>query len=405
MAYFAPFIDAAGLHTPTYQDIEDYYVLNAGIIFGQDIYLGNDSQDFQMIAAFAKIAYETMQMGVLAYNQRSPQTATGAGFDTVFALNGGKRKGATASICSVTLTGVPYTVITNGIIADPSGNQWDLPPSVVLDNAGHATVTAVCEVLGSITAAIGDLTRIVTPTNGWNSVTNAAAATIGQPIEQDSAAKARQVQSVAVPSQSLVDGIRGSLLAIENVITAQVYENDEGIYKTEINGAVNNIVQPGGTGFPEHSLTCVVKGGDPVIVANVINVKKTPGGYTNGDQTQIVYSADGTPNTIRFYNAISTDIYISLSIVALPSYSSDIGNQIRQALLTFVNSLGCGQKVYNSELVQVVLSVNTIVGKPFFKLTALTAGFTSGSLGTSDLVPDFQHYGVTDTGKITLAVS
>ena len=44
MAYTAPFIDDAGLHVPSYIDIRDDLIEQFKQIYGQDIYLENDSQ-------------------------------------------------------------------------------------------------------------------------------------------------------------------------------------------------------------------------------------------------------------------------------------------------------------------------------------------------------------------------
>lgn len=58
MAYFAPYIDDAGLHIPTYQDIKDDLVTEAKKIFGEDIYLENDSMDYEYISAIALKMYD-----------------------------------------------------------------------------------------------------------------------------------------------------------------------------------------------------------------------------------------------------------------------------------------------------------------------------------------------------------
>ena len=75
MTYFAPYIDDAGLHIPTYGDIRDDLVAQFKAIYGQDIYLENDSQDYQMISAFALKTYDTMQLLQVVYNNHSPKTA------------------------------------------------------------------------------------------------------------------------------------------------------------------------------------------------------------------------------------------------------------------------------------------------------------------------------------------
>lgn len=58
MSYQAPYIDEAGLHIASYNDIRDSLLENMKQIFGQDIYLENDSQDYQMISAFALMLYD-----------------------------------------------------------------------------------------------------------------------------------------------------------------------------------------------------------------------------------------------------------------------------------------------------------------------------------------------------------
>ena len=52
----------------SYHDIRDSLMEDMKRIFGQDIYLENDSQDYQLISAFALMLYDTQQALLLAYN-------------------------------------------------------------------------------------------------------------------------------------------------------------------------------------------------------------------------------------------------------------------------------------------------------------------------------------------------
>ena len=52
MAYYSPYIDNTGIHVPTYEDIRDDLIASMKQIFGQDIYLADDSQDYQQICIF-----------------------------------------------------------------------------------------------------------------------------------------------------------------------------------------------------------------------------------------------------------------------------------------------------------------------------------------------------------------
>ena len=143
MAYFAPYIDDAGLHVPTYADIRDDLIDDFKKIYGDDLYLGNDSQDYQMISAFALKTYDTIQLLQIVYNNQSVKTAVGTGLSSRVKLNGLRRKTASCSTCVLTLKGVPGTTIAAGIVEDTQGKRWNLPENVNFDRE-IVEITAQC---------------------------------------------------------------------------------------------------------------------------------------------------------------------------------------------------------------------------------------------------------------------
>lgn len=398
MVYFKPFLDSQGLQIPTYLDIENHLVEQARAIFGQDIYLENDSQDFQLIAAFSKVLYDTLLTAQLAYNARSPKTGIGVGLDGVVSCNGIKRKAATHSIVTVTLVGTAFTVINNGVVSDINGNKWDLPATVTIGANGTVAVTATCQTPGAITALAGQVNTIETPTFGWTSVSNLAAATPGQPVEEDSELRGRQMQSVANPSQALTDGILGAVLAVENVLDAQLYENDTNLTINTINEAFNP------NGYPPHSITLVVDGGDGQEIANAIFLRKTPGCFTDGDQVHEIVDEFGVATTIRFYRPVEQTIEVVITIEALANYTSEVGDDIKQALVDYLNGLKIGQNIIISELWQAALSVDNNQ-YPLFSLTSLTAAIQGNPQGTSNISLEFNQKAVTTLNDITLTVN
>jgi len=118
MAYFKPYIDETGLHLPTYQDTLDHLNERMRAIFGNDIYLEPDSQDYQANAEVADLWADTANLVQLTYNNRAIQTAKGVSIDGLLKINGLKRLAASNSVCIVTLTGVPGTQIIAGLITD-----------------------------------------------------------------------------------------------------------------------------------------------------------------------------------------------------------------------------------------------------------------------------------------------
>lgn len=88
MAYFAPYIDSTGIHLPTYEDrlaqlLEDYRR-----IFGSDLVLTEDTQDYQLCSVFAKALDDLSSLMLESYASRDPDLAAGQTLDLLLPLNG-----------------------------------------------------------------------------------------------------------------------------------------------------------------------------------------------------------------------------------------------------------------------------------------------------------------------------
>ncbi len=371
MAYQAPYIDAAGLRIPSYTDILADLIAQAQSIFGADIYLGNDSMDYQLLSVVALKISDAFQSVQLAYNSRSPVTAIGSSLDAIVKMNGLTRKIPSYSTCQVTLTGTAGAVITNGIIQDVGGNKWDLPQSVTIGSGGTVTVTATCEVIGAITALNGDINSIVTPTKGWTSIINSVVAVAGQPVETDSQFRTRQAVSSALPSSTLFIGTIAAISALEGVTRQQCYENPTG--------------STDGNGVPAHSISCVVEGSTDALVAAAIYNNKSVGCGTYGS-TNITVNDPNQPGisaTINFYRPTYVPIYMTLSIHQLAGYTTATTAAISAAVTNYLNTLGIGESLTISGLYAAAMSVAGNISIPLFSVRSLTAGSTfSGQAGT-----------------------
>lgn len=382
MAYFAPYIDDAGLHIPTYQDIKDDLVTEAKKIFGEDIYLENDSMDYEYISAIALKMYDTLNSIVYAYNSRSPVTAIGSGLDTVVKINGLKRKAASYSTCVVTLTGIPQTVIKSGVVQDISGNNWNLPSNITIPEEGEIEVSAICTVLGSISALVGDINKIATPQLGWISVTNKVNAVLGQPVETDAQLRARQAVSTALPSQTLLEGTIAGIVSVEGVTRQRVYENDTND---------NSETEENPYGLPAHSITAVVEGGLDADIAEQIYIRKGVGCLTNGTtEVQVINKYDIT-TPIRFYRPSYVDVDITVNIKKYAGYTDNVVDSIKNNILNYLNRLNIGDNLPTSLLWNSVLIANPDLTSPIFSIVSLTAGKHSSSQGTADIETNFNE--------------
>lgn len=359
MSYFAPTISATGLSIPTYQDIVDQLVADAQNIFGTDIYLGNDSQDYQWISAFASMIYDSFLTSQAVYNSRGPATALGSGLDVIVGINGIQRLAAVYSTCPVVIAGTTGTTISNGVVGDVNGNDWSLPSPTIIGLSGTITVTATCQTNGAIVASIGDINTITTPTLGWASVTNAVSAAVGSPVETDSALRSRQAISTAQPSRTVLEGVEGSLAALSDVTRFAVYENDT-------NSSDSN-------GLPPHSITAVVEGGESQDIGNAIFARKGPGCGTNGSTAVQVTDVYGQAFTMHYDVLGYVDTDVAITVKKLNGYTSDTTSAILQAVASYENSIGIGTAIYISSLWGAALSANPNVSKPAFSVISVQA--------------------------------
>lgn len=246
-------VTAQGISAPDYQTILTKITGFFQQIYGTDAYIEPDSKDGQMVALVALAIHDANNTAIAVYNSYSPSTALTDALSRNVKINGISRKGETRSTVDLVLTGTTGTTITNGSVRDDNGIVWNLPATTTIDGN---PVTATCNTPGAVAALTGTITKINTPTRGWVSVNNPAAATVGAAAETDAELRIRQTQSVALPSLTPFDAVDGALANISGVTRHKLYENDTGTVDAN--------------GLPAHSISVIVDGGDATTIAQTI---------------------------------------------------------------------------------------------------------------------------------------
>lgn len=386
----APVISETGITAPSYAEILAYLKDQYRAIFGADVYLEADSQDGQFIAIIASAINDSNAAAIACYNAFSPATAQGNGLSSVVKINGLARAVATHSTVTVRLVGVAGTTITNGIVADDNENQWLLPASVTIPPAGEITVTATAKDAGALAAAIGTITKIKTPTYGWQTVSNTSAATPGAPVETDAALRVRQGRSVALPSLTVLEGIVGAVESVTGVARCKAYENDTNA--TDANG------------LPAHSIALVVQGGDSAAIAAAIMAKKTPGTYTHGSTAVVVNDDVGVPHTIRYSSPTLRPITVAITLSALAGYTSAIAAQIKQSVADYINALAIGDDVLLPRL-YVPAQLAGGNGSTTYRITNIQIAADGGAVGSSDIAIAFNELATGAVANISITVA
>ena len=390
MAYYAPYIDTTGIHVPTYEDIRDDLIASMKQIFGQDIYLDDDSQDYQQISIFAKKIFDTNSLAVLVYNNRTANTAIGTGLDNLCALVGIKRKSATYSTCQLTINGEPGTVINNGQASD-GNNLWDLPETVTIPDNGIITVEATSHEKGYVAALPNTINIVVTPVYGWLGVTNTYQSNPGNDAETDASLRARYAISTQAPADSIFESLLASLKQVAGVTKVRGYENDTGTADSN--------------GLPAHSVTFVVEGGDETDVATEIYYKKTPGCYTNGTTAVNLTSPTGNITVIRFYRPTYKTVYVKVLVKRLSGYNDNYATDIKNAIVDYVRGLDLAETVYRSILWSVASGQMGSITSPEYSVTDIQTSTDGSSYSQADVSMLFNESAFTEAANVVVEVS
>lgn len=390
MPYVPPYIDNTGMHIPTYSEIRDDLIQQMKSIFGEDIYIDEDSKDYQQISIFAKKIFDTNALGLLVYNNRTPNTAIGIGLDNLCALVGITRKPATYSTVQLTITGNAGTTITNGKATDGT-YTWNLPASVTIPDIGTIVVEATCDVSGSITAAANTINTIATPTFGWLSVTNTYVASAGVDVETDAELRGRYANATYQPSKTVLDGLLENIEALEGVTRSKIYENDT----NEVDS----------NGLPAHSITAVVEGGEDKDIATAIYFKKTPGCYTNGTTSVVLTTLSGNEATIRFYRPTDVNVRVKISIKQLPGYNSTYADEIQEAVYNYLANLDIAETVYRSIIWSVAIQTMASINSPTFSVLGVQLASGEQQFADQDIPMTFNQVASISKQNIQVVVS
>lgn len=329
------YIDSTGYNFKDYPSFFNWLTAQYQAVYGADVYLGSDSQDGQWLAIVAQALYDTAAVGSKNYNSFSPATAQGIGLSRVVKINGVDRLIPTSSQVALVIIGIAGTPLVNAIAIDTLQQKW-LIPTTTIPLSGTITITATAADPGAVNALPNTITGIFTPTQGWQSINNPAAATPGNPAETDAALRIRQTQSVALPAQTVFEATIGAVENVPGVTKTKGYENDTGTTD--------------GNGIPAHSISIVVVGGNVNAIAAAIQENKTPGTRTFGTTSISTTDSRGMPLVINFYIATSATIAAQVTITHLAGWESSTNALIQAAVAAAIAAYGIGSTIVLTQL-------------------------------------------------------
>lgn len=306
--------DENGLQTATRQEILADLVSAFHDIYGNDVLLDSSTPDGQWLNILAQKGVDIRGLLMQLYNSFNPNNAQGAVLDQRCAINNVFRKAGTFTTVSVNIT-TDRAISLEGV--DGNYNNPDATGYTIQDNEGNRFVlvnsqslaagTTPClfrsEVMGSVVVLPETITTPVTIVLGVTSVINpTTAVSVGSDEETDAQLRLRRRQSVAISSFGYLNGLQATLLQLDGVNDAKVYENYTS--STDANGT------------PAHSIWVVMDGGSASDIANAIYSKKAPGCNMRGDIEYTILTPAQTQFIAKWDEAQTVDFDIKFDIKA-----------------------------------------------------------------------------------------
>lgn len=324
-----------------------------------------------ILAEDSALAWEAIQA---IYGAAYGDSATGILLDQVCALTGTTRRAATYSRVTATVNLDAGVTLAAGKIAAVAGSpdaQFASVEAVTNSGGAPANVSVIFESLttGPIAAPAGYLTAIVTPSAGWNSITNVASATLGETVETDAALRLRRVVELAGAGSGTLASIRAAVSRVTDVLSVTAYENTSSI-----------VVD----GRPAKSFEIVVYdvlgAASDAEIAQAIYDHKPAGIESYGVADAGAATADdGTVVTVDFTRATSLPTYVDAVIVLEPGADGPGVIALAQAAVEARGAAyAVGETAYASQL---ICALQDVVGVR--AVTSLTVGTIATPVTTS----------------------
>jgi hypothetical protein len=300
------YVTQTGVIVPDTADILAEIEANYRSVFGADLSVAPETPQGILIAAEAVARAEVVRNNAALANQINPNLAGGVFLQAIAALTGLAPAPATPSVIpGVTLAGVAGTNIPAGVQARTvAGDIFESVSTVTLGVGGTATVDFQSVETGPIPASIGALTVIVTDILGWETVTNATAATLGTIEQSDESFRALRRNTLALQGVSLAEAITSALYVTEGVKSLQFREN-----------VANTTETIDGVEMIPHSIWACVDGGTDLDVATTLLNGKSMGAGWNGDvEVEVTEPASGQVYPVHFDRPTPVPILVRATV-------------------------------------------------------------------------------------------
>lgn len=387
-------LTASGFERKTLAEIKTEIETELKSIFGNSVDLSPSGFIGQIVGILSEreALIEAGQESI--YYSQYWNTAEGNQLDNAAQLVGQERLSALATAGTVTFTGTDTTVIPAGFQVFKSGSPNEVYATdsevTISGTTVNAAVTAVNT--GELTALAGTVTGIVSSLTGVDSVTNAAGFDAGRNRETDSEFRIRIADSLQRPGTSTAAGIRAAVLALEDVISCSVTENETDVTVD---------------GIPPHAFETFVfdDNAEPNSnIAQAILDAKPSGIQTHGATTETVQDSQGTSYDIKFTRPAEIDIYIIVNVTKNtdisegPTYPANGDQLVEDAVLAY----GSTRRTPNLDIIRIGIESAITTAVPGVTDLDVRLGTAPAPTGAANIAIDIDEISAFDAANVTV---
>lgn len=286
---------------------------------GEDLVTTADTPQGVLITQEALARQQVAENNAQIANQFNPNFSGGPFLDALCALVGEieRRPAMPSVIVSVTVAGIPGTLIPAGSLARSSdGQTWGLSDPVVLDSSGGALGRFICTETGPIACLPGQLFEPLTAILGWETVTNSDAAVLGTVEQSDAELSYLRRVTLARKGISTRNAQQSNLNAIETVTSTTFREN--------IGDTI--AVIDGVTMVPHSVWSCVDGGTNQEVAETLLRVKTDGAGWNGSVSVNVTEPNSGQVYPVKF----DRPTYINPTIKVTVRQNGDPQNPVTQ---------------------------------------------------------------------------
>ncbi len=392
-------VTPTGFNRPTLQDLLTERQQEQWATISNGLDLSPESPQGQMNAIGCRqlaLAWETLET---CYNAFDPDRAEDFLLTALSKLTGTAREGATKSKVTATVNLDAGTELIAGthlasVVGKPTVRFTPVENYTAIAD-GNVPLVFESEVAGPIAADAGTLTVIATALTGWNSVTNAGDAALGQVADTDPVLRAKREAQLAAAGSNTARAIVADLLDLRDngvqwIKSVKVFEN--------------YLESTDGLGLPPKSFEVLVYDVNGPTNANdqIAQViwNNKPGGiriYGTGESGTAKNELNEDV-VVPFSRVQVVNIYIEMTLTTVAGFSDVAGVKSYVAEQSDAKFFDPGADVVALFVKGLPLDVEGVTDVPTF-----TLGTSASPVGTTNISIDVRQVADFDTARIAIS--